>query len=251
MPFPVYFPIGPLRLHPHWVLETLGYAAGFRYYLWLRARSGDFLDTLNRAWIVAAAVCGAAAGSRILNWFEDPALTFAHWNDIVYLASGKTIVGGLLGGTLAVEAAKKILHVTRRTGDLFAAPLLLGTAIGRLGCFLTGLEDGTYGLATALPWGIDFGDGLRRHPTQLYEVVFCLALIGVLQWLGRRRHEEGDLYRVYLWAYLLFRVGVEFLKPRVPLAGLSAIQWASLAGALWYTKDIVRLVQHRQTSLLA
>lgn len=66
------------------------------------------------------------------------------------------------------------------TGDLYAIPLALGIAIGRVGCFLTGLPDNTYGTATALPWGINFGDGIPRHPTQLYEVLFLLLLIPFL-----------------------------------------------------------------------
>ena len=62
------------------------------------------------------------------------------------------------------------------TGDLLALPLVLGIAIGRIGCFLSGLEDQSYGVATALPWGVDFGDGVARHPTQLYEYRFSPLL---------------------------------------------------------------------------
>jgi phosphatidylglycerol:prolipoprotein diacylglycerol transferase len=72
---------------------------------------------------------------------------------------GKMIVGALMGGLLAVEWAKRRLGVTVRTGDLFALPLCAGIAIGRVGCFLTGLEDHTVGAHTTLPWGVDVGDG--------------------------------------------------------------------------------------------
>jgi phosphatidylglycerol---prolipoprotein diacylglyceryl transferase len=67
-----------------------------------------------------------------------------------------------------VEVTKKIIKVPTSTGDAFAYPLIVGTAIGRIGCFFTGLSDRTYGTATSLPWGIDFGDRIPRHPTQLY-----------------------------------------------------------------------------------
>ena len=103
MTFPVLIPLGPLSLHPHWVLETLAYALGFRLYLRDRKHAGDFLSFLDRAWVVAAAVAGAALGSKLLYWFEDPHQTLARWNDPIYLLGGKTIVGGLLGGTIAVE----------------------------------------------------------------------------------------------------------------------------------------------------
>ena len=55
-------------------------------------------------------------------------------------------------------------------------PIAVGLAIGRVGCFLAGLHDDTYGLPTALPWGVDFGDGTPRHPTQLYEIAVVLPL---------------------------------------------------------------------------
>jgi phosphatidylglycerol:prolipoprotein diacylglycerol transferase len=56
----------------------------------------------------------------------------------------------LIGGLVAVESTKWWLGVTTRTGDLFAIPLAAGTAIGRVGCFLTGLEDRTHGTPTTL-----------------------------------------------------------------------------------------------------
>src|SRR5260221_11390397 len=99
--------------------------------------------------------------------------------------SGKTIVGALIGGLIAVELAKHILGIKQRTGDLFAVPLCLGIAIGRIGCFLTGLEDHTSGVATSLPWGVNFGDvatpevdrkstRLNSSHTVISYAVFCL-----------------------------------------------------------------------------
>jgi len=93
---------------------------------------------------------------------------------------GKTIVGALVFGLISVELFKRYIGVHQSTGDLYAIPLALGIAIGRIGCFLTGLSDNTYGTPTNLPWAIDFGDGIPRHPTQLYEIVFLLALIPIL-----------------------------------------------------------------------
>jgi len=106
--------------------------------------------------------------------------------------SSKTIVGGLIGGLIAVEIVKKIAGIRTPTGDLFAIPLCVGIAVGRIGCFLTGLDDGTFAVATTLPWGINFGDGIARHPTQLYEIVFLLVLAAVL-WRMAPRVRPGDL----------------------------------------------------------
>jgi prolipoprotein diacylglyceryltransferase len=122
----------------------------------------------------------------------------------------------------------------RSTGDLFVFPLIVGMAIGRIGCFLTGLSDRTYGVATSLPWGIDFGDGIRRHPTQLYEIAFLLVVGAILQSLRSRLHENGDIFKAFMLAYLSWRFAIGFIQPEVPLAGLSAIQWACLATLLYY-----------------
>jgi prolipoprotein diacylglyceryltransferase len=58
--------------------------------------------------------------------------------------------------------------------------------VGRIGCFLTGLADNTYGTPTGLPWGVDFGDRIHRHPTQLYEIAFLMILIPLLWHLLER-----------------------------------------------------------------
>jgi prolipoprotein diacylglyceryltransferase len=248
--FPFYIPLGPLRLHPHWVFETLAYFLGYRLYLRSRARSGDHVSGSNRLWIVAAAAIGAAIGSKLLYWLENPALTLQNWNNPFYLMAGKTIVGGLIGGLFAVEWTKQRLGIVRRTGDLFAIPLAASLAIGRLGCFLSGLGDETFGLPTGLPWGIDFGDGVLRHPTQLYEVVFLGVLAFWLYRFSRRAHREGDLFKAFMVGYMGFRLLTDFIKPGFPLAGLTAIQWAALVMLLYYARDFPYLLRWKEAESL-
>ena len=141
---------------------------------------GDPIVTLLRWAVVAAAVAGAALGAKLLFWLEDPQPTLHNFTNPAYLIGGKTIVGALMGGLLTVELIKRYIGLRTSTGDLYAIPLAAGIAIGRIGCFLTGLSDNTYGTPTSLPWGINFGDGIPRHPTQLYEIVFLLAMIPLL-----------------------------------------------------------------------
>jgi phosphatidylglycerol:prolipoprotein diacylglycerol transferase len=245
MEFPLYLHLGSLRIHPHLVFEVLAYAVAFRVYLWLRRRTGDTLNDSNRWWIIAAAAMGAAAGSRVLYWFEDPRLTIAHWSNPFFLLGGKTIVGALVGGLFAVEWAKKELGITRRTGDLFAVPLCVGIFIGRIGCFLSGLDDHTSGTATSLPWGVDFGDGVSRHPTQLYESLFAVVL-GLFLW--RRMHQrfrEGDIFKLFMVCYFSFRFLCDFLKPDVRVfLGMSSIQWACTIMLFYYAADIARWLRH-------
>ena len=229
------------EVNPHVLFEALAYFVGFQIYLRERRRAGDPIDAATRWSIVAAAIVGAAVGSRLLYWSVDPALTVAHWDDVRYLLGGKTVVGGMLGGVIAVEMTKRALGVTRRTGDLFAVPLAVGIAIGRVGCFLSGLPDRTYGIQSHLPWSVDFGDGIPRHPVQLYESLAMIALAFWLRRLARRPHREGDLFRLFLVAYLCWRLAIDFLKPDPSVvAGLSAIQIAALAGMLVYARDVHR-----------
>ena len=179
MTFPVYLSVGTARIPAHLLFEALAYTIGFDVYRRARARQGDHLSDATRWTMIAAAAIGAAIGSKVLFWLEDPLVTIEWLRTDPARLMGKTIVGGFLGGTIAVEFAKWYAGERRSTGDLFVVPLCVGTAVGRIGCFLGGLEDRTYGTPTSLPWGIDFGDGIPRHPTQLYEIVFMAILAGV------------------------------------------------------------------------
>jgi prolipoprotein diacylglyceryltransferase len=132
-----------------------------------------------------------------------------------------------------------MIGVKRSTGDAFVYPLIVGTAVGRIGCFLTGLSDRTYGIATTLPWGVDFGDGIYRHPTQFYEIIFLLLLMVVLRIRRRYPRQEGDVFKFYMVGYLGFRFWIDFLKPDFhPILGISAIQIACLLGLIYYRHSI-------------
>lgn len=239
MHFPVELALGPVHL----LCEVLAYTFGFRLYTHLRAGAADRLSNPQRQWVFVGAAAGALLGSRLLGLLEHPELLAHPPGGWLYYLTNKTIVGGFLGGLIGVELTKKRLGVTASSGDLMVFPILLGLSIGRLGCFFSGLEDGTYGTATTLPWGINFGDGVRRHPTNLYEILF-LAALALLLWLLERRGPlaDGQRFQLFLSGYLLFRLLVEFIKPTaaLPGLGLTAIQWACVAGLGYYAWVWVR-----------
>jgi len=230
----VNFPFYIFGIHPHLLLETLAYFIGFRVYLYTRNKERIPMD--KALWVVVGATLGAALGSKILYWFEDPEKTMENWNNLIYLIQGKTIVGGLLGGLIGVETAKKCIDWTRSTGDDFVLPLAVGMMIGRIGCFLTGLDDHTYGVATSWITGVDFGDGIKRHPTQLYEISFLFLLIIVLYHFKKKQIGwEGLLFQLFMLSYLSFRLMVDFIKPTPhPYWILNNIQIASLLGIGYY-----------------
>jgi prolipoprotein diacylglyceryltransferase len=216
-------------LHP--LFEALGYTGGYALYRRHRTVRGDILSDDRRWWIIAAAAIGALLGSRILGLLEyAPARGFHPQQFFAFTGGGKTIVGGLLGGWLAVELTKRLARIHSRTGDLFAVPLCIGIAIGRIGCFFAGLADDTSGTPTTLPWGVNFGDNIPRHPTQLYELAFLLLLALALHRFNARPHREGLTFRLFMAAYLLWRLLIDFIKPQPLFHGLNVIQWACLAG---------------------
>jgi phosphatidylglycerol:prolipoprotein diacylglycerol transferase len=242
--FPVWIRLGPFILHPHWVFETLAY--GLAGYIFVRSRrsQGDVIQARVRWWIIAAAVIGGLVGSRLLYLAENPIEFSRQWSDPAFLLGGKTVVGGLIGGLVGVESMKRWLRVSIPTGDLLVMPLVAGIAVGRVGCFLTGLDDRTYGVATSLPWGVNFGDGVSRHPTQIYEIVFLGAFAAMLVAMnrgGRHTLVVGDRFKLFIIGYLTFRIFVDFIKPAVRIGGLSTIQWACLAMIAYYAPHVPRI----------
>jgi prolipoprotein diacylglyceryltransferase len=228
----------------HLLFEWLGIAVGVQLYRWQRRQAGQpALLERGSFGVVIGCIAGAAIGNKAVFWIEMPQLWAGTAIDWRLLASGQSIVGGLLGGLIGVEIAKKLTGITRSTGDQFVLPLVAGTVIGRIGCFLAGLHDGTYGNPTTLPWGLDFGDGMARHPTQLYDMLVVLAL-GAALWHWRRplaRH-NGLAFKLYLSSYLLWRLCVDGIKP-VPYDygfGLSGIQLVCLVALLCYLPGVAR-----------
>lgn len=216
----------------HTLFEVLAYGIGARWFWSSRRRSPRSSSQEQIFVVLAGLLVGALVGAKVLAWLESPAHYWSARHDLRAWIGGKTIVGGLLGGWIGVEIAKKCAGVRRSTGDLFVFPLIAGMAIGRVGCFAAGLRDKTYGAATALPWGVDFGDGIARHPTQLYEIALLIGL-GVILWRRAPRLQEGRLFRELMLGYLVMRFGMELLKPRFmyPVVHLSAIQIAALLGS--------------------
>ena len=226
MTFPVEIECCGTSLHPHALFEVLAYGAGFQFYLFTRKRYKRSLVPADQTvWILAGAIVGALLGSKALSFLEHP----NEWN-LEMLLTGKTIVGGLLGGWIGVEIAKRTMGVRHSTGDACVFPLLLGMSVGRVGCFLTGLEDKTHGIATDLPWSVDFGDDIARHPTQLYDIVFLVALGTVFFVRRRQSAPNGATFRTFIASYAAYRFLIEFIKPRETWLFLSAIQIACAAG---------------------
>lgn len=210
-------------------VAVMSCAVGVGAWLLRREQRGLTLSTTERIGVGLGAFCGAMIGAKLPFLFSD---WEAFRSGAVWLANGKTIVCGLAGGYFGVEVAKWALEIRTRTGDSFAVPAAVTVAIGRLGCYVGGC---CYGAPTTLPWGMKFptaldGPDLARHPTQLYEAAFHLTMAAVLAWLKHRGIWPGQLMKVYIIAYLIYRFLSESIRPEPVLwLGLTGYQWGTLA----------------------
>ncbi|MDQ2985412.1 MAG: prolipoprotein diacylglyceryl transferase [Armatimonadota bacterium] len=176
--------------------------------------------------ITIAALIGGLAGAKIteLIFGGGPSLTESPWTLFDPTTGGRTIVGGIVGGWIAVEIAKRVLGIRRTTGDMFALALPAGEAVGRLGCFVGGC---CYGIESSVPWSV-YQHGAFRHPTQLYLAAAAAITFLVLTSL-RKRTREGSLFPLYLMMFGSYRLVIEFFRVReIAFSGLSVAQWVSI-----------------------
>jgi len=233
---PVLGQIGPVTILTHDAFTILGLAVGLAIYYRELARRG-WLDA-PIVWISLAAILGGAIGAR----------TITAWEHVEYYASlegvpltyaiehsGKSIIGALAGGYLAILLAKRWFRYSRSTGDCYVLAIPVATAIGRIGCFLSELPLGT---PTSLPWGIAAspeaaaafascpGCTSPMHPSMLYEILFNLVAIAVIVRYRDRVPVRGDALKLYLLGAGVFRFLVEFVRGNEPQAlGLTGPQW--------------------------
>ena len=243
MEFPINLKLGGQTVSLHLIFETLGFAIGFRYFVFLRKRQKDRINDANRTLIIIGATFGAFFFSRVVGALENPQTLIHTRHILLYLYANKTIVGGLLGALLVVEITKKIIHEKNSSGDLFTYPLILAMMIGRIGCFFSGLTEDTYGTVTRSFLGIDFGDGLYRHPVTLYEIGFLALLWVVLVGVEKRINlANGYRFQFFMIAYLAFRFVLDFIKPHYTyFMGLGTIQLYCVAGLLYYSRTIYKI----------
>ncbi len=190
---------------------------------WSRAARGDvrllqiYLWGIIGAFLGAKVVYGFAEGW----WIPDAGRVWLHW------VAGKSILGGLLGGWLGVECAKRATGFTAPTGDRFAVMVAGSTCVGRVGCMLHGCCLGVPMQRCA--WSVTDACGIDRWPAAAAELAFtgvCSLLLLVIRNSG---HFRNQLFHLYLIGYGLFRAWHETLRdtPRWG-GGVSGYQMVAL-----------------------
>lgn len=207
----------PTAAWAHALFDIAAWGAGFGLSLvlhrWrLRALASEVAGKVSGGYfaaLAAGAVPGAwLAGSLNSLRGAEPALSHS-------------VVGALAGAIVGVEVYKAVRGVRGSTGGVFVGPFALGVVIGRFGCLFAGTVDGTFGAPTGLPWAVDLGDGIGRHPVQVYESLAMTAFLALyLEGLARRRAwaMRRGFYALCM-AYGVTRFAWEFLKPYPPVLG--------------------------------
>ena len=235
-----------IKLNIHLILEYLAFFLAFRYYVFLRKKTIDNIKKINRLSIILGASIGAFLGSRLIGFFEFPFIETFNLKTFINIFNNKTIMGGLFGGLLGVEYAKKIIGEKNSSGDLFTYPIILGIFIGRIGCFLSGTNEFTYGSKTNFFTGMNLGDGVLRHPIALYELFFLIGLVFLLKIIQKNNKlQNGELFKYFMISYFSFRFLIEFIKPNTFfIIGLSSIQILCLLCILYYRKTIYLFIKN-------
>ncbi len=229
-----------MLLHTLWDLAAWLMALGVLYYFY-RTRSDLFtqssLGSVQRGYFLslsAGGLIGAyAIGSANLWLSGQPTLA-------------RSIVGGIVGAITAVELYKSRQKVRGSTGGIIAPALAFGICIGRIGCHLAGLADLTYGIPSHLPWAVDYGDGIPRHPVALYESL-TMGLLFIALLLMLRRTPERFLREGFYWFCLVYgvqRFAWEFLKPYGGLIGPFNLFHFVCAGLVVYAAWMLQGARH-------
>ena len=207
--------------------------------LWLAPKMGrmrgecdtDYIYELT-SWAILIGIVGCRVGFVVQEWpryAADPIRVF-------YLREGgMTILGGIIASSVVLGYyfySRKIAFLN--VLDLLAAPTLLGMAVGRFGCIMHGC---CYGKICEVPWSFTYPEGVLgalaagpRHPTQVYEMIADLILMGFVIWSFSRFKFAGQALYTAICGYGMIRFSNEFLRDDgVPMGPLTGAQWAALA----------------------
>ena len=219
---PILFQFGSFTIYTYGVLVATGFLAALWYSYRRAPRFG--LDP-NEVWnLFVYGVLVALAVSKIWlilgSWDYYSTNPREIFSMATFQAAG-VFYGGMLGAILWAVLYTHFRKISfLAVLDLIAAPVALGHAIGRLGCFAAGC---CYGKPTELSWGVTFTNPIASkisgtpldvslHPTQLYESAAEFLNFGLLVWLGAKPRLRGQIAGAYFFLYGIERGTIEFFR---------------------------------------
>ncbi len=243
---PVLFYIGSIPIFSYGIFVLLGTVTLFAIALSLGRKANRSWEQI---WPVAIGVfVGGILGARVSHLVVEPSRfdEFSNFYSLMRPGTPGNILGLLIGGYLGGAMVRYSLDLPS-TANFYAPALAAGSVIWRVGCTLAGC---CYGKETELPWAINI-EGIRRHPTMIYEGLFNLALLVIIWWLRPKIRKDGALLMLYIVCYVIFRFWLEFIRVYPPLMfGLTGIQFLCLFTLIlvcfWIRQQNFQLPQFRQ-----
>ena len=237
---PIIAQIGPFQLGWHGIFSMLALIAGVWIGLWRARLLGIDVDTMvsGLGWVIAGAVVGARLFhvlDHIPYYAQHPLEIFAVWQ------GGIAVYGGFVGGVLAgVVAAWRLGLPVWRCLDAAAPAMLVGQAIGRIGCLING---DAWGGPTGCPCGVVYWHehallppellGVPTHPYSLYEIIAVAALLALLWAMRGRSDRPGTAFLVTTIGYGVIRFVLSFVRQETVIVfGLQEAQLVALATAV-------------------
>lgn len=239
---PVLLDLGFLEIRYYGLVYALGFIFGVYWLLKYRLELGFSKDEIYD--LMFYILLGGVIGARlwhVIVW--EPGYYFSNLFEIVKFWKGGMafhggVIGGLVGGWWYYHKRKFNFW---RVADILTIPLLIVSAFGRIANFINGE---LYGTVTNVKWCVNFGDGLCRHPVQIYSVLKRFAIAGIILLLMRGKHKDGFLFFLMITLLGLGRFFIDFLRQDIPYWSLSLGQWSSIGLVLiggvvliWKYKD--------------
>jgi len=212
--------VGPLALPTYGILLVLGMLAG----LWVvtrQARKAGLVPEVITDMAVYAIIAGLIGAKVLLLIVEWPYYSRNPRDLLSLFQSGGVFYGGLLGAIpVAFWYARRHQLDGWKTADVLAPGVVLGQAVGRLGCFMAGC---CYGKPADVPWAVTFRDLYANrnvgtpldtplHPTQIYESLACFLIFAFLLWMAPRKKFHGQVVLAYVFLYAVARFIVEMYR---------------------------------------
>ena len=218
------------------------------YLTWLWGRR-DSLDGDAILSVATWSIIGGIVGARVLHvtdfwdshYAADPVSVLYFWQGGIAIFGA--YLGGFVGGAsyILLRNASWLNRLCDRptcrwTGlhlpftklpsvphlaDITAPALLIALAIGRLGDVINGEHCATF---SGLPWAVVYSDpdslynrcvhggAAATHPAVAYELIFCLALAGILWLMKDRLQPHGMLFALFFAGYSIGRFFISFLR---------------------------------------
>ena len=127
----------------------------------------------------------------------------------VWEEAGSVLYGWILGGFLALYVLSRLMKLSfLKVSDTLAIWLLSAQILNRFGCTAAGC---CYGKPLNAFWAVyNPTVGLRLHPVQLYEAIFDLVLIVIIQ--AQKKTFDGKKTLIYFIGYPVGRFFLEFFR---------------------------------------